>query len=58
MRFDWLGRFARMPEKLWRRLEPLLPCYRRSPKGGQPRVCLRGVANGIFYRSGSRIDRA
>ena len=49
MRFDWLGRFARMPEKLWRRLEPLLPCYPRSPKGGRPRVCLRGVANGIFY---------
>jgi len=44
-----MGRFARMPERLWQRLEPLLPCYRRSPKGGRPRVCLRGVANGIFY---------
>ena len=49
MQFDWLGRFARMPEKLWRRLEPLLPWYPRSPNGGRPRVCLRGVANAIFY---------
>ena len=38
-----------MPEKMWRQLEPLLPRYRRSRKGGRPRVNLRGVANGIFY---------
>lgn len=49
MRYDWLGRFAQMPEKMWRRLEPLLPNYPRSRKGGRPRVNLRGVANGIFY---------
>ena len=49
MRFDWLGRFARMPEKMWRRLEALLPRYRRSPKGGRPRANLRDVVNGIFY---------
>ena len=49
MRCDWFGRFAQMPEKMWRRLEPLLPRYRRSRKGGRPRVNLRGVANGIFY---------
>ena len=49
MRCNWCGRFAQMPEKMWRRLEPLLPRYRRSPKGGRPRANLRGVANGIFY---------
>ena len=49
MRCDWYGRFAQMPEKMWRRLEPLLPRYRRSRKGGRPRVNLRDVANGIFY---------
>jgi putative transposase len=38
-----------MPEKLWLRLEPLLPRYRSSPKGGRRRVNLRGVADGIFY---------
>lgn len=49
MRCDWVGRFAQIPEKMWRRLEPLLPKYRRSRKGGRPRVNLRGVADGIFY---------
>jgi transposase len=49
MHCDWLGRFAQMPEKMWQRFEPLLPRYRRSRKGGRPRVNLRGVANGIFY---------
>jgi putative transposase len=38
-----------MPEKMWRQLEPLLPRYRRSRKGGRPRVSLRSVADGIFY---------
>ena len=49
MRCDWNGKFARMPEKMWMRLEPLLPKYRPGPKGGRPRVNLRGVADGIFY---------
>ncbi len=49
MHCDWSGRFARMPEKMWRQLEPLLPRYRRSRKGGRPRVNLRGVVDGIFY---------
>lgn len=49
MRCDWRGRFARMPEKIWRQLEPLLPKYTRSPRGGRPRVSLRAVADGIFY---------
>jgi transposase len=37
------------PDELWQRMQPLLPCYRKSRKGGRPRVDLRVVANGIFY---------
>ena len=39
----------RIPDSLWRRMEPLLPKYRRSRKGGRPRADLRQVADGIFY---------
>jgi putative transposase len=46
---DWTGKYTRIPEKLWQRLEPLLPKYRRSAKGGRPRVSLRHVADGLFY---------
>jgi transposase len=49
MRCSWSGRFAQMPEKMWRRLEALLPKYRRGRKGGRPRANLRNVGNGIFY---------
>jgi putative transposase len=49
MRCDWQGKFWRIPEKLWRRMEPLLPRYHKSHKGGRPRADLRAVADGIFY---------
>ena len=39
----------RMPDALWERLEGLLPRFRRSSKGGRPRVNLRNVLDGIFY---------
>lgn len=39
----------RMPDELWERMELLLPCYRKSRKGGRPRLELRRVADGIFY---------
>lgn len=39
----------RMPDELWDRIQHLLPKYRRSRKGGRPRVDLRGVMDGIFY---------
>ena len=39
----------RMPDELWERMELLLPKYRRSRKGGRPRLSLRNVADGIFY---------
>ena len=38
-----------LPDKLWDRMEKLLPRYKANPKGGRPRVDLRHVANGIFY---------
>lgn len=49
MEKEWSSKFAHMPEKMWRQLEPLLPRYVRSPKGGRPRASLRPVANGIYY---------
>lgn len=38
-----------LPDKLWVRMEKLLPKYKSNPKGGRPRADLRKVANGIFY---------
>jgi putative transposase len=40
----------RMPDELWELLEPLLPKYPESSKGGRPRADLRSVADAIFYR--------
>ena len=39
----------RMSDALWERFQGFLPKYRRSRKGGRPRVDLRRVADGIFY---------
>lgn len=39
----------RIPDELWQRIEPLLPKYPKSPKGGRPRLQLRKVMDGIFY---------
>jgi putative transposase len=39
----------RIPDELWRQMEPLLPKYPASPLGGRPRLPLRQVADGIFY---------
>lgn len=41
---DW-----RIPEKLWARIQPLLPVYPVSPKGGRPRANLRSAIDGIFF---------
>ncbi len=38
-----------LPDKLWVRMEKLLPKYTPNPKGGRPRADLRKVADGIFY---------
>lgn len=39
----------RLPDELWQKVEPLLPKYRRSRKGGRPRLPQRQIMNGIFY---------
>ena len=39
----------RIPEGLWMRMQWFLPKYRRSPRGGRPRLEMRKVADGIFY---------
>jgi len=41
---DW-----RMPDKMWARIEPLLPRLCGHPKGGRPWVEHRKMADGIFY---------
>jgi len=40
----------RMPDELWELLQPFLPKYPASTKGGLPRADLRRVADAIFYR--------
>jgi putative transposase len=39
----------RMPDEMWTRIEAILPKFKRSRKGGRPRVDLRNVVDGIFY---------
>ena len=42
--------FFDVPDKLWSRIEPLLPPERPKPKGGRPRVPDRVAFAGILYR--------
>lgn len=39
----------RMPDEMWNRMEGLLPKFRKSKKGGRPRLDWRQVLDGIFY---------
>jgi transposase len=39
----------RLPEALVERMEHLLPKFRKSKKGGRPRLSWRPVLDGIFY---------
>ena len=39
----------RIPDKLWERIEPLLPQERPKPKGGRPRMPNRQAMDAIFY---------
>ena len=43
------SQFYQIPESLWERIEPLLPIYKVSCKGGRPRLPLRNVVLGIFF---------
>lgn len=39
----------RMPDEMWIRIQGLLPKFRKSRKGGRPRLEWRSVLDGIFY---------
>lgn len=43
------SKFHQIPDALWERIEPLVPNYKRSCKGGRPRLPLRNVATGVLY---------
>lgn len=43
------SKFHQIPDALWERIEPLLPNYKSSCKGGRPRLPLRNVVSGILY---------
>lgn len=44
------AKFADIPDRLWRRIQPLLPREPPKPKGGRPRNDDRKVLAGIVYR--------
>jgi transposase len=43
------SKFHQISDALWERIAPLLPNYKRSCKGGRPRLPLRNVVTGILY---------
>jgi putative transposase len=40
----------RLPDAMWQRIQPLLPKYPISKRGGRSRADFRAVVDGIFYR--------
>ncbi|KGE53348.1 transposase, partial [Xanthomonas axonopodis pv. vasculorum] len=38
-----------IPIALWKRIEPLIPQVKPSPKGGRPRLSDQQALNGIVY---------
>ena len=44
------AKFAKVPDDLWRQIEPLIPPEPAKPKGGRPPVSSRVVMAGILYR--------
>ncbi len=49
MKKEFRGSSWLMSDAFWRHIQPLLPKYTCSPRGGRPRVNLRKVMNGIYY---------
>jgi putative transposase len=49
MRVLFHGSSWRMADAFWWQIEPLLPKYTRSRRGGRPRLDRRRVMDGIFY---------
>ena len=46
---DSASRFHQIPEALWERIDLVIPIYKRSCKGGRPRLPMRNVVGGILY---------
>jgi transposase len=46
---DSTSKFHQIPDVVWERIDLILPIYKRSRKGGRPRLCLRKVVSGILY---------
>ncbi|MEP9677176.1 MULTISPECIES: IS5 family transposase [Xanthomonas] len=44
-----MARRKEIPAALWKRIEPLIPSVKPSPKGGRPRVSDQQALNGIVY---------
>ena len=44
-----VSKFHQIPDALWERIDLLLPIYKRSCKGGRPRLPMRTVVCGILY---------
>ena len=42
-------KFHQIPDALWGRIDLVLPVYKRSSKGGRPRLPMRNVVGGILY---------
>ena len=43
------SKFHQIPDALWKRIDLVLPVYKRSRKGGRPRLPMRKVVGGILY---------
>ena len=43
------SQFHQVSDALWNRIELFLAIYKRSAKGGRPRLCPRKVVSGILY---------
>jgi len=41
--------WRKISDEFWVLIQPLLPKFKISPKGGRPRKDIRSVLNGIFY---------
>lgn len=42
-------KFHQIPDALWERIDLVIPIYKRSCKGGRPRLPMRNVVGGILY---------
>ncbi|MBN22046.1 MAG: hypothetical protein CL678_12265 [Bdellovibrionaceae bacterium] len=44
-----------LTDGLWSAIEPSLPSYRKSPKGGRPRLGLKKVFEGILFIKSNKL---